>query len=201
MAMRQERQEEQTQGRGTRFMIRSQQKNSVPVMWIGIGAAICAILAILFLLKLGAVKVGGDVSAGLVGDLRARGLVRADEEVRAYCDGSFLRTGSKIAIITADRLIYCEGNKATALDLNDISDVRFEQAVISSDDLRVKGGSGKDFKDIEVEIPFGGGGPAFHNALDSAMKQARNRLFEKQEAQKANEAVLEDIKPRRIGEE
>jgi hypothetical protein len=118
----------------------------------------------------GGVRVSNDIPAVALERLDKRKVLNPGEKVLAYYDATLGGTGSEVAIVTDERLVYLKDGRTTALALADIADVRHHSEPLVGDVIEAQADSGQA---IKVEVPPLNDGDVFLSTLQTAWKKKR----------------------------
>ena len=153
-------------------------KSKKPI-FIGCGTllAIFLILIMVFVIWLftgpvGGVRLPNDMEDYALEYLDEHKILEDSEELLAYYDVTMSLDGSEAAILTTKRVIYYKSGRSSAINLDEIEDIRHRKETIIGDILEISATSGKT---IKIEIAPLNQGETFKNVLMNAWENTKKQ--------------------------
>jgi hypothetical protein len=116
----------------------------------------------------GGVILGAQVPEPTVQALKARNLLKPDEELLAFHDATVRLDMSEVTLVTSSRVVHASGETATAMLLVDVTKITHHTEGLLGDVIEV---TGEDGRSMRVEIAPLNGGESCVNALEAAWQK------------------------------
>ena len=131
----------------------------VGVIWLSLGPE-------------GGVRLPNEMETYALEYLGEHGILEDSEELLAYYDVTMSLDGTESAILTTRRVIYHRNGENSAINLEDIEDIRYRRETFIGDIFEISATSGFTMK-IEI-APFNQG-ETFKNVLMASWENASKR--------------------------
>ncbi len=117
----------------------------------------------------GGVLMGPEVTDATRSKLQARKLLRPDEQLVAYYDGTVMLDMSEVTVLTSDRITVAKGARVTTIALEDVASIDHRVEHIIGDVIDVRSQRGERMR---IEVAHLNGGVSLLNALEDETRDA-----------------------------
>jgi len=159
-----------------------------PWIWVLLGAMLLGLGTcggVVGLLVLGAsgddggVLMGAQVPDAKKAKLRARHLLREDDELVAYYDATIALDMSEVAVLTTERLTHAKGSHVATVPLEAIVSIEHRSEGVIGDVIEVRSSSGER---IRIEVAPFNDGVSFLNALEDETRDVNPDVVVRRQA-------------------
>jgi hypothetical protein len=116
----------------------------------------------------GGVILGAQVPEPTVQALKARNLLKPDEDLLAFHDATVRLDMSEVSLVTSSRVVHANGDKATAMQLVDVAKIAHHTEGLLGDVIEL---TSEDGRSMRVEIAPLNGGESYVNVLETAWQK------------------------------